>query len=82
MDKGVPGMDLVTGVLEPDSRLRSSPSVLVDADSLLSREGERDLPQGRDSIGKCICLYLAGVHVVNFLPFLVRHFSYKLNEPD
>ena len=53
MDKGVPGMDLVTGVLEPDSRLRSSPSVLVDADSLLSREGERDLPQGRDSIGKC-----------------------------
>ena len=52
MDKGVPGMDLVTGVLEPDSRLRSSPSVLVDADSLLSREGERDLPQGRDSNGK------------------------------
>ena len=51
MDKGVPGMDLVTGVLEPDSCLRSSPSVLVDADSLLSREGERDLPQGRDSIG-------------------------------
>lgn len=56
MDKGVPGMDLVTGVLESDSRLRSSPSVLVDADSLLSLEGERDLPQGRDSIGKCICL--------------------------
>ena len=54
MDKGVPGMDLVTGVLEPDSCLRSSPSVLVDADSLLSLEGERDdLPQGRDSIGKC-----------------------------
>ena len=52
MDKGVPGMDLVTGVLEPDSCLRSSPSVLVDADSLLSLEAERDLPQGRDSIGK------------------------------
>ena len=80
MDKGVPGMDLVTGVLEPDSRLRSSPSVLVDADSLLSLEAERDLPQGRDSIGKCIWLYLAGVHV--FSPFLVRHFTHKPNKPN